>query len=654
MARYKSRNRLAILGLAVCLITMIGTFHAVPTLALTGSPFESADGNLVVNGGAGAQDWANAPNLRVGIDLPTGQQDDSFGQGTKEDTEVPSVVDGSIPNNKSDLTRFYVANERVGTKEFLYLAWERVQEPSGTTNMDFEFNQSTTLSSNGVTPVRTAGDLLIKYDLSQGGTNPVLGYHRWVTTGNASTVCEASSSLPCWDKVHSLTGNFEGSINAAVVTDPVAPGAPRTLSVRTFGEAAINLTDSGILPPGSCNGFGRGYLKSRSSDSFTAAVKDFVRPIAVNISNCGTIVVHKQTDPDGAAGTFGFTTASGLTPPTFNLQDNGVITYSLVQAGTYSVSESDSSGLGFDLSTVTCSATTGSSASTSVVTRTASINLQANGLVDCTFTNRQRGHIIIDKVTDPSGDPTSFPFTLTGGPSTLNQSFSLTDVATPHDSGPLLAGSGYSAAETTPSGWDQASATCSDGSPVGNISVSAGETVTCTFTNRARALINIHKQDDNGNPLQGAVFTLFTDNAPLAGPPPHGAEDTATATTCTTGATGDCSMTNLIPGQYWIVETAGVIGYALAPDQNVILTAGQTRSLTFVDPRNFKVIVLVCQESNNHLYASRITVDGEVKVSLPAGSAGESLCSATTGATYGSKQTGNHPANVEIPATPVP
>ena len=40
--------------------------------------------------------------------------------------------------------------------------------------MDFEFNQVERRTGNGVTPVRTAGDLLIQYDLSQGGTNPVL------------------------------------------------------------------------------------------------------------------------------------------------------------------------------------------------------------------------------------------------------------------------------------------------------------------------------------------------------------------------------------------------------------------------------------------------------------------------------------------------
>ena len=59
-------------------------------------------------------DWANAPNLQVrrSTSRPARPTTRSA-QGTKEDTAVPSVVDGSIPNNKSDLTRFYVASENV-------------------------------------------------------------------------------------------------------------------------------------------------------------------------------------------------------------------------------------------------------------------------------------------------------------------------------------------------------------------------------------------------------------------------------------------------------------------------------------------------------------------------------------------------------------
>ena len=80
--------------------------------------------------------------------------------------------------------------------------------------MDFEFNKSETLSANGVTPVRSAGDLLIQYDLTQGGTNPQLFLSTWVTTGPGSQ-CEASNSTPCWGERDNLTaqGLATGSIN---------------------------------------------------------------------------------------------------------------------------------------------------------------------------------------------------------------------------------------------------------------------------------------------------------------------------------------------------------------------------------------------------------------------------------------------------------
>src|SRR5262245_54088847 len=54
---------------------------------LLGSSFE-IDGNLIVDGGGGALDWANAPQLQTATDLATGQTDNSFGQGTKENTAV--------------------------------------------------------------------------------------------------------------------------------------------------------------------------------------------------------------------------------------------------------------------------------------------------------------------------------------------------------------------------------------------------------------------------------------------------------------------------------------------------------------------------------------------------------------------------------------
>lgn len=444
-------------GLACLALILSGTTAAQANLS--GSPFEGNDGNLVVNT-AGNKDWANigiscvTPIAGCGIDLPTGQTDNSFGTGTKEDTAVPSVVDGSIPNNKSDLTRFYARFvEEASGSTYAYLAWERVQEPNGTTNMDFEFNQSSVLSSNGVTPVRTAGDVLIKYDLSQGGVNPVLGYHTWVATGHKS-LCEAANATPCWGKVQNLAGNFEGSINTVVVTDPIAPNAPRDLSVRTFGEAAINLTAAGIVGADPCLPFSSAYLKSRSSDSFTAALKDFIAPISVATSKCADINVLK-TDDD---------------------------------------------------------------------------------------------------------------------------------------------------------------------SPV--------------------------------SALQGAVFTLYNDASPVGGTFDPATDLAVTpATTCTTGADGKCSFTQVLAGNYWVVETTTPAGHDTAAPQAVTLVGGTNVSLTFVDPRDFKVIVLVCKEADNSLYSSTVTVDGVDKASLsaaPSGITAAQLCG-LGGAAYDDKSFGNHPANVNIP-----
>src|SRR6266542_6536698 len=166
---------------------------------LAGSTFEGSDGNLVVNT-AGNTDWANAPNRVVGIDLASGSTDNAFGQGTKEDDPNVSVVTGSIPPQKSDLTRFYVANEQVSNGNiFLYLAWER-SNVLGSANMDFEINQKVQpdLTTTGPkTLVRTAGDLLITFDFTNGGGNPQLGLLKWVTSGSTSQ-CFASNALPCW------------------------------------------------------------------------------------------------------------------------------------------------------------------------------------------------------------------------------------------------------------------------------------------------------------------------------------------------------------------------------------------------------------------------------------------------------------------------
>lgn len=113
------------------------------------------------------------------------------------------------------------------------------------------------------------------------------------------------------------------------------------------------------------------------------------------------------------------------------------------------------------------------------------ITIAAGQNKTCTITNNDNqsvpttGTIIVDKVTLPAEAAQSFEFTTTG---TGFTGFSLTDAAAPNTQASLNPGT-YSVVETAVDGWTQLSALCSDGSPVNAISLQAGETVTCTFTN---------------------------------------------------------------------------------------------------------------------------------------------------------------------------
>src|SRR5881398_1413466 len=132
--RVRGGWRLALLAIAATAFSIF--FVAASSGNLTGSTFESTDGNLIKNTGT---DWCNtvvsnvctvtAPNLVKGQDKAPGNGDDSFANGTKQDDAVPSIGNGGIPN-KGDLDRFYVANEFVGGKNFVYLGFELLPVPN--------------------------------------------------------------------------------------------------------------------------------------------------------------------------------------------------------------------------------------------------------------------------------------------------------------------------------------------------------------------------------------------------------------------------------------------------------------------------------------------------------------------------------------------
>lgn len=420
------RKPLTHLGAGVACLALIlgGTTAAQATL--TGSTFEGNDGNLT-HVGSGT-DWDNVAGLNRGFDVPSGGGDNAFGQGTKEDNSAVTVVDGSIPPNKNDLSRFYEASELVAANghTYLYLGWERLVN-IGNANLDFEINQATTSGFTGTTtgPVtinRLAGDLLVSYDFSGSGT-PTLGINTWLTAeaGNSKSQCFAANALPCWGRHASLGTSSEGAVNTVGVTDPIAP-VQAQLGVGLFGEASIDLTAAGVFPPGTCRAFGSAFIKSRSSSSFTAEIKDFIAPVPVQITNCGTITIHKVTENGDS--TFNYATSGNIGTAGFTLSNGGQKQYTDVQPGTSSVTENLTAAqttAGWTFKSLTCS-TVSSGSSVVISAATVTITMGAGGNVDCTYTN----HINVSPTIDTTltattvsvGDSVHDSAALTGATST--------------------------------------------------------------------------------------------------------------------------------------------------------------------------------------------------------------------------------------------
>jgi len=570
------RYPLTVVGAAAVLISGVainatlasGAGTCAPGACLSGSTFESGDGNDAVAADVLGTDldWStytvngtlNGVTYFKQQDKAPGNNDDSYGNGAKEDDVNPGVVSGSIPPNKSDLDSFSTAYETNPTNNhtLLYLKWTRLNV-LGSADMDFEFNQLTTPVSSATPtvhtypsgqPVRTDGDILITYDYGGSGA-PVIALLHWLSGSESASLCYSSSALPCW-------GNRS---QVSTLNPPTANGAsyPSGLS----GEAGIDLTAANVFATsGSCETLGGAVLKSRSSgSSFTSSLKDFILlPVGqIHVSNCGSVTVTKTANDNSSQAGAVFTLYSGGSlpapvgsPTTNRIVDpaDGVVGSCTVQTDT------------------TCTTSSGNTS----------------------FINLQPGQYTLDETTVPSG------YTK---PTTLADTFTVT----------------------------------------------AGVNTTKAYVDTFNpASLTVSKQDDGGGPVNGATLQLYSGGSAIGTP----------INTCTTNAVGAClwpgpnnttltTLTGLTPGQYTMAEATPPSGYtAMSPDTFTLVNA-QTKTVTYTDPRKFKVIVLVCTEHDNKLHPSSVTIDGTTGLTTASSSIASStltesgLCGITAGSKSG-------------------
>ena len=282
--------------------------------------------------------------------------------------------------------------------------------------------------------------------------------------------------------IKKVVNDDDGQASSSAWTMNVAGPTPLSFS-GADDPGTTNTVAPGSYTVSESNGPG-GYTLTYSGDcdangNVTVAANDTKTCILTNDDDDGppppengTIIVEKQTNPDGYDPPQGGFVFSGDLDAVLNDGESASLE---VEPGSYTVTENLETRPFWDLTSIVC---TDSDSSGNLATLTATYVVAAGETVKCTFMNEKRGLIVVKKVTDPAGADESFAFTA----SYDQDGFSLSD-GDENVSEPLSSGQ-YSVSEDTPEGWELESATCDNGDDPEDIDLPWDTVVTCTFVNR--------------------------------------------------------------------------------------------------------------------------------------------------------------------------
>lgn len=394
--------------------------------------------------------------------------------------------------------------------------------------------------------------------------------------GTGAITCAATNTplAPTLEVVKTTigdTGTFGFTLTPADITGlsvtAVDPGTEASTAVRTglvtgrpYNLAEIDPGTSWVAGQLTCTEDPAGTpVAAPVNLPFTAKPGAAYRCEITNTKQA-TVVVRKVVQ--GADGTFSFGgDVPGLASIAATTGAPGSFTAANVAPGGYTVTESAAPG--WDLVSVVCVDGTDSAVESTIdlAARQANIEAEAGETVTCTFTNAKQGSITINKVATPvlADD---FAFTTGNGlsPFVLDVDPSSDTPASTTFTG-LSAGT-YTVSETVLAGWALESIVCTD--PTSNSSgtgstativLAPGETVSCTFDNRAAdATITIDKTTVGGDD----TFDFVLDGL-------NGADDIdlSALTIDGSGSTGAQALTpgrsytvsEIDPGPAWIVGT---------------------------------------------------------------------------------------------------
>jgi uncharacterized repeat protein (TIGR01451 family) len=399
IAQRRTATAAAIMMLMTMLQFALFTVNSAPAdAALGGATLFEIDGDT-----AGADDWdGNAPVYDIVKTNDGGcvsqAAENQIVPGTKLD--APWAVNTGQVLGKGDLCSVWTGSElTAGGDAIFYFAWLR------------EFNQGEVtvyVPLDGSPFGSRAGDVLIKFEFDD--------------NTKAITVTTLEWTGSTWGNEKALGT----SVDAAISPD------------TRFGEAAVNLTASGILPSQGCNRLvGATMITETGQAAANATLKDVVdlaEPIVFNTCGSASLTVVKDVDVVGApAVDFGFSVTG---EDAFTLADGGSKTfdYELDPASAtvdLTVAEGVTLPDFWSFVSVSCDGALASSPSVD-------LTLSDGDDVTCTFTNTYappNPSIDIEKTPDTQaivvGGTATFTITVTNTGDVALSDVTVTDVLSP-------------------------------------------------------------------------------------------------------------------------------------------------------------------------------------------------------------------------------
>ncbi|MGZ6993432.1 MAG: prealbumin-like fold domain-containing protein, partial [Ilumatobacteraceae bacterium] len=535
----------------------------------------------------GVVDPVNPPHSVIIADPINSNSDSQYIGGAKELDTCTWGNDTGPVTGKDDIGHVMAYAKFVGSSAFFYMGAERIVN-NGDTHVDFELNKLPfkVFTSGAARPDRSVGDLIISLEYSNGGSNPIVIVYqvtKVTSCGNGQTV--TVDDITKSSSVHSAT-NFADLPNA---------GFGYTIPQFEFAEASIDLHSLGIDT--SCPGLSSGSIRTRAGgDVSSSQLKDRVDPFPIDLNNCGKVTIIKDAVPNSSTD-FDFTTTGGAPLAGFSLDDDNDPTLSdtkvfdQVPPGDYTVTEALVAH--WKLTGLTCNDANGS---VDLAARKATLHVDANENITCTYTNTKLGKIIVEKQTSPDGAAGNFVFTGDAHGTLQDGGQIVVDDLVPGT---------YTSTETDPTPpFDLGSINCDDANSTGSVPnrtatfhVEAGETVKCVFTNVQRGTITIIK---DAVPDNAQDFAFTTTGSGLSGFSLDDDNDPTLSNTKT--------FSNVVPGSYSVTEgdlagweltglvcngdgSSGSSGTKSGATANIDLKAGGSVTCTYTNTKSGHIII---------------------------------------------------------------